>query len=71
MINTLASENAAVAGRDAGTAVSNEKPRMLSLLYLALSRAEREIRVFVNEDDGGAAEVLLRVVAKGRMESEA
>jgi hypothetical protein len=49
---------------------ANEKTRILSLLYLALSRAEREIRVFVNEDDGGAAEVLLRAVANGLMESE-
>jgi hypothetical protein len=64
-------ETVLVAGvPDLDTAVSNEKTRMLSLLYLALSRAEREIRVFVNEDDGGAAEVLLRAVAKGRMESE-
>jgi superfamily I DNA/RNA helicase len=49
---------------------ANEKTRMLSLLYLALSRAEREIRVFVNDDDGGAAEVLLRAVANGLVESE-
>ena len=57
---------------DLHTAVStaNEQTRMLSLLYLALSRAERDIRVFVNEHDGGAAEVLLRAVANGLIESE-
>ena len=43
---------------------------MLSLLYLALSRAEREIRVFVNEDDGGAPEVLLRAASNDLIESE-
>ena len=40
----------------------NERTRILSLLYLALSRAQREVRVFVNEDDGGDVEVLLRAV---------
>src|SRR5262249_37263668 len=37
---------------------ANERTRLLSLLYLSISRAQREVRVFVNEDDGGAAEVL-------------
>lgn len=41
----------------------NERTRMLSLLYLAISRAERDVRVFANDDDGGAAEVLQRGVA--------
>ena len=66
-------ETVLVAGvPDLHTAVptANEKTRMLSLLYLALSRAEREIRVFANEHDGGAAEVLLRAVANGLMEFE-
>lgn len=47
-----------------------EKTRLLSLLYLGISRAQREVRVFVNEDDGGAPEVLLHAVANGRMEAE-
>jgi hypothetical protein len=47
-----------------------EKARLLSLLYLAISRAEQEVRVFVNEDDGGAPEVLLHAVANGRMEAK-
>ncbi|UYB40594.1 AAA family ATPase [Streptomyces sp. Je 1-4] len=49
---------------------ANERTRRLSLLYLALSRAQREVRVCVNEDDGGAAEVLLRAVANNLMEPE-
>ncbi|WAP57989.1 UvrD-helicase domain-containing protein [Streptomyces sp. S465] len=49
---------------------ANERIRYLSLLYLALSRAHREVRVFVNEDDdGGAPEVLLRAVNNQLMES--
>lgn len=54
----------------ATASTANEKTRMLSLLYLALSRAECEIRIFVNEDDGGAPEVLIRAVANGLVESE-
>jgi hypothetical protein len=49
---------------------TSERTRLLSLLYLALSRAEREVRVFVNEDDGGVAEVLARAVANGLMKRE-
>ncbi|MGW0859849.1 DEAD/DEAH box helicase [Streptomyces sp. NPDC002690] len=48
----------------------NERTRYLSLLYLALSRAQREVRVFVNEDDGGAPEVLLRAVTNGLMDAQ-
>ncbi|MES0836672.1 UvrD-helicase domain-containing protein [Nocardiopsis tropica] len=48
----------------------NERTRYLSLLYLALSRAQREVRVFVNEDDGGAPEVLLRAVSNNVMGAE-
>jgi len=48
---------------------ANEKTRILSLLYLALSRAESEVRVFVNEEDGGAADVLIQAVSKGLMQS--
>jgi hypothetical protein len=49
---------------------TSERTRLLSLLYLALSRAQREVRVFVNEDDGGAADVLTRAVANGLMTRE-
>lgn len=45
---------------------ANERTRLLSILYLSLSRAEREVRVFVNEDDG-PAEVLQRAVSNGLM----
>lgn len=41
----------------------NEKSRLLSLLYLAISRAERDVMVFVNEEDGGAPEVLLQGIS--------
>jgi hypothetical protein len=47
---------------------ANEKTRLLSLLYLAISRAEREVRVFVNDDEGGAAEVLDRAASNGLIE---
>ncbi|MGW2891361.1 DEAD/DEAH box helicase [Streptomyces griseoruber] len=53
---------------NATSSTANERTRYLSLLYLALSRAQREIRVCVNEDDGGAPEVLLRAVTNGLME---
>jgi hypothetical protein len=49
---------------------TSERTRILSLLYLALSRAQREVRVFVNEDDGGAADVLTRAVSNGIMTQE-
>ena len=39
------------------TATPNDRTRFLSLLYLAISRAEREVRIFVNEEDGGVPEV--------------
>ncbi|WP_372671001.1 hypothetical protein [Amycolatopsis kentuckyensis] len=48
----------------------SERTRLLSLLYLALSRAQREVRVFVNDDDGGVAEVLTRAVANRLMTRE-
>jgi hypothetical protein len=50
--------------------LANERTRLLSLLYLALSRAQGEVRVFVNEDEGGAADVLTRAVANGVMTTE-
>lgn len=45
----------------------NEMTRLLSLLYLGISRAENDVRVFVNDDDGGAPEVLQRAVTNGFM----
>ena len=44
---------------------TSDSKRVLSLLYLALSRAQHEVRIFVNEDDGGIAEVLARAVQNG------
>lgn len=61
---------AGVPDMNTSTMPANERTRSLSLLYLALSRAEHEVRVFVNDDDGGAAEVLLRGVTNGVLESE-
>lgn len=49
----------------AGITAANERTRVLSLLYLALSRAETEVRVFVNDEDGGVAEVLAQALEKG------
>ncbi|TCC33596.1 DEAD/DEAH box helicase [Kribbella sindirgiensis] len=49
---------------------TNERTRLLSFLYLALSRAQRDVRVYVNEDDGGAPEVLLSAVAGHHMTAE-
>jgi hypothetical protein len=37
----------------------------LSLLYLAISRASREVRIFANDDHGGVPEVLARASAEG------
>jgi hypothetical protein len=55
---------------NASAQTANERIRYLSFLYLALSRAQEEVRVFVNEDDGGAPEVLLRAVTNRLMQSE-
>ncbi|WP_338760898.1 UvrD-helicase domain-containing protein [Nocardia vulneris] len=55
---------------EATRATANERTRLLSLLYLALSRAQNEVRVYVNDDDGGAADVLLRAVSNGIMAKE-
>lgn len=44
-----------------------EQRRLLSLLYLAVSRAESEVRLFANDDNGGVAEVLRRAVEKGHL----
>jgi hypothetical protein len=56
---------AGVPDLQAAVPTANERTRFLSLLYLALSRAEREVRIFVNEDDGGLPEVLQRGISNG------
>lgn len=50
-----------------GNRTPSEMTRLLSLLYLGVSRAENEVRVFVNDDDGGVPEVLQRAVSNGLM----
>lgn len=40
----------------------HDRTKFLSHLYLAISRAEYQVRIFVNDDDGGMAEVLERAV---------
>lgn len=54
-----------------GATSSSDKTRLLSMLYLALSRAEHEVRVFTNEDDGGAPEVLIQASVQGHIRAEA
>ncbi|WP_054811363.1 UvrD-helicase domain-containing protein [Nocardia arizonensis] len=49
---------------------TSERIRFLSLLYLALSRAQYIVRIYVNDDDGGAVEVLSRGVANGIIKEE-
>jgi hypothetical protein len=53
-----------------GAVTPGDKTRFLSLLYLSLSRAEREVRVFTNDEDGGPPDVLAQAVAKGLMKPE-
>lgn len=50
------------------TVAANERTRLLSLLYLAISRAERQACIFVNDDDGGVPDVLKRAVGNGLIE---
>lgn len=61
---------AGVPDMDVTRTAPSERTRLLSLLYLALSRAQRQVQVFVNDDDGGAAEVLSRAVTNGVMQHE-
>lgn len=66
-------ENVLVAGipdMHPSAIASAEKTRLLSMLYLALSRAERVVRVFTNEDDGGTPDVLRTAAAAGLMDVE-
>ncbi|MDO2970941.1 DEAD/DEAH box helicase [Mycobacteroides abscessus] len=53
-----------------GSRTAGEVTRLLSLLYLGVSRAENDVKVFVNDDDGGVPEVLQRAVANGLMTSQ-
>lgn len=53
-----------------GGVATLESSRLLSLLYLAISRAEREVRIFVNSEDGPEAEVLSRAVDFGLLDSQ-
>lgn len=49
---------------------SAERTRLLSLLYLAVSRAEKHVAVLVNDEDGGAPDLLTQAVRKGILGSE-
>ena len=42
-----------------------ERRRLLSLLYLAVSRAEREVRIFTNDARGGTPAVIQRAIDEG------
>jgi hypothetical protein len=46
---------------------SYRRRRNLSLLYLALTRATRDVRIFANEDYGGVPEFLERAVEQGTL----
>lgn len=48
-----------------GSVTPADRTRLLSMLYLALSRAQSRVEVFVNEDDGGTPDVLVRASAAG------
>jgi len=48
----------------------NDRTRFLSLLYLAVSRAEREVRLFVNDEDGAIPDVLSQAISTGVLTSE-
>jgi hypothetical protein len=51
-----------------GTAYSGYRMRQyLSLLYLAITRARREVRIFVNEDNDGVPEILQEASHHGRL----
>ena len=53
-----------------GALSSSDKTRLLSMLYLALSRSEKEVRVFTNEDDGGIPDVLIQASKNGHIKTE-
>lgn len=61
-------ETVLVAGMPAlshGSGGANDKTRILSALYLAISRAEKHVRLFSNEEDGGTAEVIDSAAMRG------
>ena len=51
------------------TTTVNDRTRLLSLLYLAISRAEQEVRIFVNDEDGGVPDVLQQALSAGVLTS--
>jgi hypothetical protein len=53
-----------------GYRTPSEVTRILSFLYLGISRAENDVQIFVNDDDGGAPEVLQRAVENGLLISQ-
>lgn len=48
----------------------HERTRFLSLLYLAMSRAEKEVQVFLNEEDGGIPDVLQQAATAGLIQMQ-
>jgi len=58
---------------DSSTGFANQgyrRMRFLSLFYLAITRARREVRIFVNDDYGGVPEVLQGAAVKGLVSVE-
>lgn len=47
------------------SSLNYQRQRYLSLLYLSLTRASREVNIFVNEERGGIPEVLMRAKEQG------
>lgn len=55
---------------ESGTGIANpgyRRMRFLSLLYLAITRARREVHIFANDDYGGIPEILQRAVERGHL----
>jgi hypothetical protein len=48
-----------------GSTGANDKTRVLSALYLAISRAEKQVRLFSNEEDGGLSPVIESAMSRG------
>lgn len=49
----------------ASLSTRSDRTRLLSLLYLAVSRAENDVRLFVNDHNGGVADVFQQAIASG------
>jgi hypothetical protein len=45
-----------------------EQTRTLSLLYLAISRAERDVRIFLNDEDSSLPDVFVRAISEGMLQ---